>query len=208
MFIRGNQRQHDLSWSGCAAPWRGQSSKVNISGNQSQSEPISETMRGHQRQSVSIGCNQRQSVVKQRLGGVNHRRHLSGCTLSRVTVGVDAVSQSYISRRPGGRVGEGKGDKGKVKRERGGKGKEGGKGMKGRGKGRKKGGKEGGRGGKGKRRGKEKEEKGGERREREKNASLPGIEPGSPRFCGSESSLTAWDTSHYTKENVVACLQW
>ena len=35
--------------------------------------------------------------------------------LSRVTVGVDAVSQSYISRRPGGRVGEGKGDKGKVK---------------------------------------------------------------------------------------------
>ena len=143
-------------------------------------------MRGNQRQPVAIGCNQRQSVVKQRLGGVNHRRHLSGCTLSRDTVGVDAVSQSYISRRPGGRVGEGKGDKGKVKRERGGKGKEGGKG-KGRGKGRKKGGKEGGRGGKGKRRGKEKEEKGGERRERKKNASLPGIEPGSPRFCGSAS---------------------
>ena len=162
---------------GQTAPWRCQSSKA-IRANQSQ-----ETMRGNQRQPVAIGCNQRQSVVKQRLGGVNHRRHLSGCTLSRVTVGVDAVSQSYISRRPGGRVGEGKGDKGKVKRERGGKGKEGGKGMKGRGKGRKKGGKEGGRGGKGKRRGKR---KGGE-----KNASLPGIEPGSPRFCGSASSLTA-----------------
>ena len=65
---------------------RGQSSKAiraRISGNQSSSdvtddqsqpEPICETMRGNQRQSVEIGCNQRQSVVEQRLGGVNHRR--------------------------------------------------------------------------------------------------------------------------------------
>ena len=146
-------------------------------------------MRGHQRQSVSIGCNQRQSVVKQRLGGVNHRRHLSGCTLSRVTVGVDAVSQSYISRRPGGRVGEGKGDKGKVKgkgrkRKRRGEGK-------GEGKGEEKGRKRGGPGGKGKKEGKgERRKRRGKERKGKKTLPFRDLNPGLHGSAGKTQNPT------------------
>ena len=72
--IRGNPRV--VTNSGLALAIRRRQSDA-IRYNRWQSEPIRanlSAMRGNQRQIVAIGCNRRQSEVKQRLGGVNNRK--------------------------------------------------------------------------------------------------------------------------------------